>query len=139
MAGNYVFIIVGKNDRLLYSAEFSSNTKKDAIPLNMSHLVLHSSLDIIDEIVWRNSALYLKTIDRYGDYLVSAFVTLGHMRFLMLHDTKNEDGIKYFFQDVYECYVKMLQSPFYKYNTPIECQSFDSHVKNSAKRLKLHS
>jgi hypothetical protein len=38
---------------------------------------------------------------------VSTFLTAGNIKFMLLHNGKADDAIKYFFQDVYELYVKV--------------------------------
>jgi hypothetical protein len=64
-----LFVIVGKNDNLIYQAEFTANQKvsihfkllvqlvqKEA-PTHLSQFILHSSLDVVDELVWKNPAM----------------------------------------------------------------------------------
>lgn len=53
----------------------------------------------------------LKIVDTFNDWLVSAFITAGQTRLMLLHDLRHDDGIKSFFQDVHELYVKVASRP----------------------------
>lgn len=78
---------------------------------------------------------YLKNIDKFNEWIISAFVTAGHARFLLLHDQKTDEAaVKAFFTDVYEAYVKAIMNPFYTHDAPIVQPQFDEKVKSIGKK-----
>lgn len=78
--------------------------------MNYLHeFVLHASLDNIDEAIWTTQSCYLKQVDRYYDLTVSAYATSSLVKLLLLHDSKNDDGIRSFFHDIHEYYIKVSE------------------------------
>ncbi len=69
MANNY-FVIIGTKDNPIYEAEFGNifkdgqSTRKEDLK-HLNQFVIHSALDIVDEVVWGTQSNYLKIVDRY--------------------------------------------------------------------------
>ncbi|KAF7306733.1 Transport protein particle complex subunit [Mycena indigotica] len=97
-------------------------------------MIANASLDVIEDLMKTQNAMYLKSVDKFNEWTVSAFITPGNMKFVLLHEGKNDDGIKSFFVDVWELYVKTMLNPFHTAHTPIRSSIFDTRVRASAKK-----
>eukprot|EP00955_Chlamydomonas_euryale_P114427 366278-Chlamydomonas_euryale.AAC.19 len=60
----------------------------------LHQFVLHASLDAVDEALITSKECHLKVVDRFNNLMVTAFVTPGNARFLLLHDGRNDESIK---------------------------------------------
>ncbi|KAF8845658.1 Sedlin [Paxillus ammoniavirescens] len=97
-------------------------------------MIANASLDMIEEVMRKESAMYLKSVDKFNEWTVSAFITPGNMKFILLHETKNDDGMRSFFHEVWELYLKTMLNPFHTAHTPIRSTVFDTRVRASAKK-----
>ncbi|KAH6571307.1 hypothetical protein BASA50_009181 [Batrachochytrium salamandrivorans] len=138
MSTNSYFVVVGTKDCPLYEAEFGPISrgevaKKDDLR-HMNQFVVHAALDVVDELMWGTQSMNLKVVDKFNEWFVSAFVTPSGVRFMLLHDTPNTDGIRNFFQECYELYIKILMNPFTEINAPITSGAFDQRVRAQGRK-----
>mmetsp|Transcript_2883 Transcript_2883/g.2706 ORF Transcript_2883/g.2706 Transcript_2883/m.2706 type:complete len:131 (-) Transcript_2883:39-431(-) len=129
-----MFMIVSKDDFPVFELPIGSIVRnKDHVYLY--DFILHSSLDVVDNVQWATSNMYLKTIDKYNDLSVACLITPSNARFLLLHEGKGEESIKNFFNEIYDLFVKVVMNPFYESNSKITLQSFEDRVKGAARKF----
>ncbi|MBA0588552.1 hypothetical protein Gorai_001649 [Gossypium raimondii] len=114
------FIIASRNDIPIYEAEVGSAAKREDAA-QLPQFILQAALDIVQDLAWTTSAMILKTIDKFNDLVVSVYVTDDHILNI-------DDGIKSFFQEVHELYIKSLLNPLYLPGSRITSSHFDTKV-----------
>jgi hypothetical protein len=161
---SYYFAIIGTQDNPLFEYEFGTSKQGgDGQPRfneqarHMNQFVVHSSLDIVEEVQWTKGDMYLKVVDKFFNNYISCFATAGNVKFLLLHQPpatstapstsrsstsiganptspQTEEAIKSFFNEVYENYLKAIMSPFYKVNMEIRSPYFRQRVAAAGKK-----
>merc|ERR1711971_787798 len=78
--------------------------------------IVFAALDELDTFLQTSNQLYLRAVDKFNDFLVSAYITHSGIKFLLLHkQNRQEEAIKGFFEELHEVWIKhVLLNPFYE-------------------------
>jgi len=154
---SYYFAIIGTQDNPLFDFELGTSkqggdglSRFNESSRSINQFIVHSSLDIVEEVQWNGGQLYLKCIDKFFNNYMSCFITGGNVKFLLLHQPSQpvgsatsrvstsiganptgaatEEAIKNFFTEIYENWIKATMNPFYKVNMEVRSPIFRSRV-----------
>ncbi|KAJ2777585.1 TRAPP subunit [Coemansia javaensis] len=129
------FAIVGPADAPLFEATFGVQRPESK---HLHQFAVHAALDLVDDAQLMTNACFLKTVDRYNEWPIAAYVTPSGARLMLLHEApRSEDSLRAFFTDCHELYIKTLANPFYEPGSPILSQAFAAKVGALAKKHLL--
>ncbi|KAG4303346.1 hypothetical protein PCANB_000326 [Pneumocystis canis] len=138
---SYLLVIVGTKDNPLFQTEFGTyKAGGDGVARfreeirHRNQFIIHATLDLVEEIQWVSHTMHMKSLDTFHQATISTFLTAGNIKFMLLHEIRNEEGIRHFFQEVYDLYTKCLMNPFYEVDMPITSFIFEQKVKSIAKK-----
>ncbi|KAH1245908.1 Trafficking protein particle complex subunit 2 [Glycine max] len=108
------FIIVSRNDIPIYEAEVGVAAKRED-SAQLHQFILHAALDIVQDLAWTTSAMYLKSVDRFNELVVSVYVTAGHILY------------------TWDYFITLL-NPLYLPGSRITSSHFDTKVRALARK-----
>lgn len=80
--------------------------------------------------------MYLKTVDKFNEFNISAYATAANLRLMLVHEARNDDGIRNFFTEVHELLIKAMLNPLFNVQKQFSI-AFDGRVRAIAKRWLL--
>ncbi|RKP02449.1 hypothetical protein CXG81DRAFT_10760, partial [Caulochytrium protostelioides] len=133
------FVIVGTHDGPLYEVELGPGSMAplaggDPPYGHLAQFIAYAALDSVADARWLTPQAYLKVIDKFNEWLVSAYIGADGARLVLLHENLHSDGIRSFFHDVQEALVKVILNPFHDVNAPILSTAFDQRVRAAARK-----
>jgi hypothetical protein len=81
---------------------------------DLHKFIVYAALDMVDELRWSRStgtSPYLKVVDRYDEWLVSAYLSPTGDKLMLLHDVKSEDAVRQFLTDSCDLQSKVHSCP----------------------------
>lgn len=121
------YLVIVNNDKPIY--EYPTEDKHRYL----KQFIAYSALDIIDELESTSTSMYLKSIDKFNEWTVYAFVP-NKLRILLLSTNKIARVDENFFIEIYQTYCKFATNPLYTHNSLIKSASFDKKVAQIARR-----
>ena len=121
------FMVVGRCQPL-FECDINATAPAVEDATHMHQFALHSALDLVEKAAQTKQHMYLGAVDKFNDQPIFAFLSPGNITFLLQYDGRSEEGVRNFFSEVHELYIKVLLNPFYTPNSPITSPTFHSRV-----------
>eukprot|EP00750_Incisomonas_marina_P016642 INCI19249.1.p1 GENE.INCI19249.1~~INCI19249.1.p1 ORF type:complete len:147 (-),score=27.64 INCI19249.1:195-635(-) len=134
MADAAVFMMVSDTDFPVFEAYFQGYATQSELVKNQKDYILYSALDMVDNELLLSTKNYYEELDSFNEWKISAFVSPGQTKYLLMHRNECREGISAFFKEVHQHYVETVLNPFYRLGTVITTPVFARSVNRSARK-----